>query len=346
MVAELATPPAQVSYVPSGPITATAGQTIRRVRITGASSGCIKVNNVVDVHIEDVILEGCGGHGVKLTNARRVNIVNSRITPKRTRSTLDTEHGVMIVGSTDVLVQGNVLREFESGVEVSQSTLSHSVSVIGNYMESPRGPYPRGQHVQFYPCNRDGQLSQRCEVTDNYFWTSEADHDGGSGQEDAVNAGSRSRHVYYARNYIVGGGAVSGCGLIVEGAGSDYALMEDNVLISTAGCGINIATAAYAIIRRNKLLGPFYTTISGSGNLGIGNWYSSGSSGCHDNQVYENTVANRLPTGAYNDIWLKSGCGFQSNNIKGSTAMALLTPKETKLPPPSARGIAPRRWPL
>jgi Right handed beta helix region len=337
--------PTPVVYTASGPITATAGQVIKRVRITGVSGGCIKVSNVTDVHIEDVILEGCGGHGVRLTNAHRVKIVNSRIMPKRTTTTLDTENGVMIVGSTDVLIQGNVFRDFESGVEVAQATTSHSIRVVGNYSEKPRGPFPRGQHVQFYPCNRDGPIARRCEVTDNHFWTDEADHFGGAGQEDAVNTGSHSTHVYYARNYIEGGGAATGCGLLVEGFGSNHALLEDNVLISTAGCGINITNAAFAVIRRNKLLGPFYTTFVDSGNVGIANWYHSGDTGCHDNQVYENIVANRLPTGSYSDIWLKSGCGSQTNNVKGSAATMALTPKETKLPPPSARGVAPKRWP-
>jgi hypothetical protein len=57
-----------------------------------------------------------------------------------------------------------------------------------------------------------------------------------------------------------------------------------------------------------------------------------------------NTVATKLTTGSYNDIWMKSGCGTQTNNAKGSTAEGQLTPKEQKLPPPSARGVAPKPW--
>jgi Right handed beta helix region len=337
-------PPTPPEYVASGPITATTGQLIKKIKITGASGGCIKVENVTDVHIEDVILDGCGGHGVRLTNAHRIRIVNSQIIPKRTKTTLETEHAVFVVGSSSVLIQGNVFKEFESGVEVAQSTLSHSIKVVGNYSENPRGPFPRGQHVQFYPCNKDGPVEQRCEVTDNHFYAEEADHSGGTGQEDAINTGSRSRHVYYARNYVEGGGAASGCGLLVEGEGTDYALLEDNVLIATAGCGVNIANAAFAIVRRNKLLGPFETVSTGSAQLGIGNWFKSGDSGCHDNEVYENVVANKLSTGSYNDIWLKGGCGVQTNNLKGSSAETALTPRETKLPPPSPRGVAPKPW--
>ncbi|HJY45641.1 MAG TPA: right-handed parallel beta-helix repeat-containing protein, partial [Propionibacteriaceae bacterium] len=338
------TPPPDGGYVDSGPVTATTGQTIRKIRITNASGGCIKVDGVTDVHIEDVILDGCGGHGVKVTNAHRVKIVNSQITPKRTKTTLETEHAVYIVGSTEVLVQGNVLKDFESGVEVAQSTSSHSIRVVGNYGENPKGPFPRGQFTQFYPCNKNGQIETRCEVTDNHFFTQEDDHHQGSGMEDALNTGSGSKHVYYARNYIEGGGASSGCGLLVEGQGTDYALLEDNILVSTAGCGVNIANSAYAVVRRNKALGPFETVASDSAQLGIGNWYKSGDTGCHDNEVYENTVANKLSTGSYNDIWMKGGCGTQTNNTKGSTAEAQLTPKEQKIPPPSARGVAPLPW--
>jgi hypothetical protein len=56
------------------------------------------------------------------------------------------------------------------------------------------------------------------------------------------------------------------------------------------------------------------------------------------------TVANTLTTGSYNDIWMKSGCGTQTNNAKGSTAEGQLTPKGQKLPPPSAKGVAPKPW--
>jgi hypothetical protein len=48
--------------------------------------------------------------------------------------------------------------------------------------------------------------------------------------------------------------------------------------------------------------------------------------------------------GGQSDIWLKSGCGTHTNNTKGSTAEDQLTPKEQKLPPPSARGVAPKPW--
>ena len=98
------------------------------------------------------------------------------------------------------------------------------------------------------------------------------------------------------------------------------------------------------MIRRNKLLGPFETVDPGSAQLGIGNWYHSGDTGGHDNLVEGNTVANKLTTGSYNDIGMKSGCGTQTNNTKGSTAEGQLTPKEQKLPPPSARGVAPKPW--
>ena len=314
------------------------------MKIAGVSGGCIIIDGVDNVTVEDVVLDGCGGHGVRIKNGTGHKIVNSQITPKRTRQDLETEHGVYITSATNVLVQGNVFRDFESGVEVAQSDSSHTIRVVGNYAEKPKGPFPRGQYVQMYPCNKNGPIEKRCEVTDNYFWTDEADHHHGAGMEDAVNAGSGSKHIYYARNYIEGGGGSSGCGLIVEGQGTDYAIMEDNILIATAGCGINVATAAYAHIRRNKLLGPFETVASDSAQLGIGNWYHSGDTGCHDNQVYENVVANKISTGSYNDIWLKSGCGTQTNNTKGSTAEGQLTPKETKLPPPSAKGVAPKPW--
>lgn len=327
------------NYQPSPAIVAVAGQTITKVRIENVSGGCIKVLGVANVTILDVQLVNCGGHAVRGDNASNLKVLNSLLDPGRVGTALDTEHGVYLTNSTNVLVQGNIIKHIESGVEVKGG---HTVKVVGNYIENPVGPFPRGQMTQMYPCNRDGAIGTRCEVTDNYFRIEpdEPDHHGGVGSEDAVNGGSRSMHLYYARNYIRGGGAVTGCGLLVEG-GSDNALLEDNILIETSGCGVNIAAAAFAVVRRNKALGPFYTTNALSANLGIGNWYAQGDTRCHDNQVYENIVANLLPTGSYNDIWMKSGCGTQSNNTKGAAALSLLTPIGTALPPPS---IPPLPW--
>ena len=132
------------TYTPSGPITATAGQTIKRVRIAGVSGGCIKVSNV-----DDVTHRGRDPGRLRRPwrphqQRHRHKIVNSRITPKRTKTTLDTENGVYIIERTDVLIQGNVFRDFESGVEVAQSDDLPLDQVVGNYSREAERARSRG----------------------------------------------------------------------------------------------------------------------------------------------------------------------------------------------------------
>jgi hypothetical protein len=239
------------------------------------------------------------------------------------------------------------LQNFESGVHVVGGK---RVTVRGNYGENPKGGFPRGQHVQMYPCNRDGVAADGCIVEGNYFVNNEGPEikiDDNLGVEDSINIGSRSMYAKIINNYVVGGRAYSGCGAIFEG-GTDHGLISGNVLIRTSGCGINLAAVAYATVENNKVLDPNlnpFDTISGSaaapGNIGIGAWYHPGDTRCHSNVVQNNTVSNLLPNGTYNDIWLKSGCGTQTNNTKGSAARALLVPEATFLPPPA---IPPIPW--
>jgi parallel beta-helix repeat protein len=341
-------PPAPSGYTPSGPLVATTGQTITGIRITGAGTTCIKMQDVSNVIINNVQLENCGGHGVSIINSTNIKVVNSLIAPGRTSTTLDSQNAVHVRDSVDVLVQGNILKEFESGVHVVGGK---RVTVKGNYGESPKGPFPRGQFVQMYPCNRDGIQADGCIVEGNYFFADEPASvkiDDRLGVEDAINVGSRSMWAKIINNYVKGGRAMSGCGAIFEG-GVDRGLISGNVIIRTSGCGINVVAAAWNTVENNKVLDPNlnpYDTISGSpaapGNIGIGGWYHPGDTRCHDNVVQNNIVSNLLPNGTYNDIWGKSGCfSVNTGNTKGSAARALLVPEATFLPPPA---IPPIPW--
>jgi Right handed beta helix region len=335
------TPPVDNDYPLSDPIVATSGQHIQKIRITGCPSHAITIKNATDVTIEDVQLEETGGHGIYLSNAQRVTIVNSLIRPKRTKTALDSQHAICVRdGSTDILIQGNIMKDYESGVHVMGG---HSVTIRGNYGEFPKGPFPRGQHVQCYPVNQNGPNGQGPIIEDNYFVSEQGQEpiNDKTGVEDAINIGAQSAYARILRNYVIGGRAMSGCGIILEG-GCDHGLIQGNTLIRTSQVGVNVVNSAYAIVEGNKALD---TNLSADdpnlGNLGLGAWYHTGDTGCHDNIYRQNIVSNKLASGSYNDIWLKGGCGTQTDNIKGSAARAQLTPEAEKLPPPS---IPPKPW--
>jgi hypothetical protein len=272
-----------------------------------------------------------------------VKIVNSLIRPKRTKTTLDTQHAICVRdGCTDLLVHGNILKDFESGVHV---TGGHTVRIIGNYGEYPKGPFPRGQHVQCYPVNKNGPNGQGAVIEANYFVSEQGSEpiNDKKGVEDAINIGSQSAYARIVGNYVIGGRAMSGCGIILEG-GCDHGLIQGNTLIRTSQVGVNVVNSAYAVVEANKALD---TNLSHDdpnlGNLGLGVWYHTGDTGAHDNVFRDNIVSNKLANGNYNDIWIKGGSasGTQTNNTKGDAARALLTPEAEKLPPPP---IPPQPW--
>jgi hypothetical protein len=91
-------------------------------------------------------------------------------------------------------------------------------------------------------------------------------------------------------------------------------------------------------VEHNQILDPNLPPPA-TGNIGLGAFYKTGQTGCHSNLYRNNVVSNRLPSGAYNDIWLKSGCGTQVDNLKGDAARARLTPEAEKLPMPSPRTV-------
>ena len=335
--------PPMPDYVVSGPITATAGQHIKRVRITGCAGTAITIRNVSDVMIEDVQIDDTGGHGVLIDNCHDIMIVNSFIRTRRTKTTLDTQLGICIRNNSyDILIQGNVFKECESSVH---ATGGKRIVMRGNYSEYPAGPFPRGQHIQVYPCNPNGPDGDGVVIEDNYFVAesgSEPINDR-VGVEDAINIGKTSAYAKVYRNYIIGGRAESGCGILFEG-NSDHGHVKDNIMIRTSQVGCNIVESAYAIVENNKALDTNLSAEPNSenlGNLGLGGWYHTGDTGCHDNVFRNNIVSNKLASGKYNDIWLKGGCGTQTDNTKGDAARALLTPENEKMPPPP---IPPKPW--
>lgn len=329
----------------SPPITATAGQIIRGVKITSTSGPCITVNNVADVWIDNVELGPCAGNGVKITGsgATGIRVTNSVIHTERTG---DSGVGVWIQDASDVLVQGNQLLYNGSGVYAINAS---SIRVIGNYGLNPRGPFPRGQHVQF-------NNVQGGEITDNF---GEAKTTGVLFQpdiEDTLNI-YKSSDILVARNYMLGPApgqnpGATGCGVIIGDSGGDRNIVEDNTLIKTGQCGVGVAGGKDSIVRRNKILDPNFS--GGSGNVGIYVANYSSPLACSGHTVAENIVSNKLPSGAYNDIWFSSSssCGTVNQtpaNIKGDAARVLLTPEADKLPrpaiPPKPYGLVPEASP-
>ncbi len=313
------------------------GVTIRGVRIQNPSGRCVQIRNASNIVIEDSEIGPCAGNGVEITNSHNVTVRDNYVHTERSgATTMNSGLGVHIITSSQILVQGNRFERNETSVY--GYTPGHSIRVVGNYSLNPLGPYPRGQHVQLWSCNKGGPLEQRCEVSSNY---GRLDPERGSvlgatHTEDMINVG-KSNYFLVEDNYVIGGDSASGCGIIVEGPAS-YTTIRDNVVIRTAQCGIGVSNSDHTLVESNRVLDTNLVALGlTSGNVGIYVWRKSDSTDyCYNNTVQRNIVSNRFPDGKYNDLYLSTRCTntVKLDNITGSAARSLLTPEADKLPPP------------
>jgi nitrous oxidase accessory protein NosD len=315
------------------------GVTIRGVRIQNPSGRCVQIRNSSNIVVEASEIGPCAGNGVEITNSHNVTVRDNYVHTERSGSSkINTGLGVHIITSSQILVQGNRFERNETSVY--GYTPGHSIRVVGNYSLNPLGPYPRGQHVQLWSCNKSGPMEQRCEVSANYgrLDPERGAKLGATHTEDMINIG-KSNYALIEDNYLVGGDSPSGCGIIVEGP-SSFTTIRDNVVIRTAQCGIGVANADHTLVDGNRVLDTNLVALglTTGGNIGIYVWRKSDSpSYCYSNTVQRNIVSNRFPDGRYNDLNLSSRCTgtVKQDNITGAAARSLLTPESEKLPPPS-----------
>ena len=138
----------------SGPIsTSQNGQIIANCRITsGASGNGITVNHD-DVIIRNVEILHAGGHGILLRGADRTRIENANIrytnAPSAGANT-GQHNNIQCNSSADVVITRVRLRDGSSGIHTIACPRVH-VSFVEGY--NFRGPFPRGQVVQFDTSN-------------------------------------------------------------------------------------------------------------------------------------------------------------------------------------------------
>ena len=133
----------------SAPITATQnGQVIENVRIRATNGPAIKVKGFSNVIIRNVEIDHEGGLGIECLNADNLTIENVSITHIGAGSPLSStnENNIYCFSSNGVIIKNVRLRGGSSGIYMLESPNAH-LSFIEGY--DFRGPFPRGQLVQF-----------------------------------------------------------------------------------------------------------------------------------------------------------------------------------------------------
>ena len=227
-----------------------------------ASDGgdCIRVIGGLDVILRRNQVGPCGGDGVHITGGTGNKVLDSYVhTDHRptAASCCDVNEGVRVDDyASYVLIAGNVIAFSESNIELYAA--SH-VTVDGNYLLNPLGPFPRGQNFQSID-------SAYVSVTRNYaVSTTNPKLPFAADQEDSINFYYTSGALAQA-NYVVGGVSSSGCAIIAD-AHTIGARFIGNIVFDSGECGIAISSGLNQVVSSNWVLN--LDPIAGGGNVGI-----------------------------------------------------------------------------
>ena len=222
------------------------GQTFNNYQISTTSGNCVSMVGVTNVTFQNSRVGPCQGQGINIdNNSTNVKIYDNYIHVDNLASgCCDTRDGVKIAGTSSfVTVKGNVIAYNESNIRIQGG--ANNITVDGNFLLNPRGPFPRGQHLQ-------AEAASNITVQYNYGLSTQSGHTFNADQEDAINSYNSSSMIAQF-NFIQGGDSPSGCAFLCDDR-STSCQFNDNTMYNTGQCGIGIATGTNVQVRRNKLL--------------------------------------------------------------------------------------------
>jgi hypothetical protein len=304
----------------------------------GVPIDCVVIIDSTNITIEDSQIGPCGGNGIHIYNSSAPvtsgiyifdNYIHTETHDPNPNDCCDNNDGVFVDGTSQVTIQGNVIAYGESNIEANGATGTVAgVTVVGNFLLNPRGGNPsyRGQNFQAWDATNvvvlnNYTLSSRDKT--KYLYADD--------QEDSINFGTGTGFLA-SHNYITGGHSPSGCGLIAD-EGANSILFLGNQLFNTGQCGIGIASGNNQLVDHNELFEA--VPISGGGNTAVYVW-NQYSEACGPVAVTHNIATEILKDGTYNSFWYGGGCDplTRYGNTWDAAAQKLLTPPETKMPPP------------
>jgi hypothetical protein len=270
------------------------GQIIEGVRIRGALGACIVIaDGSTEIVIRNSELIDCGGPGIDIMASQGVRIESVRI--------VNTTGPAVALSD----VQNAEVRDsyFERNASALYAHQSSGVQFKRNFVRNVKGPFPRGQMVQFDKVVGAGN-SVLCNVVVN--------EPGLSAPEDAINMfrtnGTPESPVQISFNKIIGGGpSESGGGILAGDYGGKHITISDNVLIDPGQYGIAIAGGEHITIIRNRVLAKRQSF----NNVGLYVWRVAPEGGpCADHTVRDNEISYINGSGKWNPNWNARNCGL------------------------------------
>lgn len=275
--------PSVTSFTSSGPIVARTGQVIEKMRITSSSGSCITipagVNNVI---IRDSEIGPCGQPGD--TSAKGVDV---------------------LAGAYNITVQRNYIHDMATALYAAGAR--HPIIFDRNNVTNIRGPFPRGQMVQFNSVKSGSSSSKiTCNVSDvqNATYRNVEDH---INMFDSPGVSSTDR-TEIAYNRIRGGHPTSNSGtaiMVGDGSSGGNVSVHHNTVVNVRNVGIGVAGGTNIAVESNRVYmdrSVIYT------NVGMYVW-SQGGGSCSGHSVKGNRAWVASSNGSQNPWWNGGNCG-------------------------------------
>jgi len=308
---------------PSGPIVINGqnGTTIQGLRITSTTGDCVTIVNSTNITIQNSEIGPCSGgstaNGINISGGSGIAVYDSYIHPETlSGNCCDFHDGIFIHnGTKSVTVQGNVIAYGESNIEAQGV---NGITLSGNFLLNPRGPFPRGQNFQCWNGCAAATISNNYTLssvdTTRYLYP--------ENQEDSINFGYTNGALVQG-NFVTGGHSASGCGLMADDSANSMQF-KNNMLLNAGQCGIGIADGTNQIVDSNKVFNT--NPVSGGGNTAIYVWKQY-TAACGPTTVSNNVADEIKPDGTHSGYWDGSGCfATPTNNTFGQAADSMLTP--------------------
>lgn len=314
-------------------ITLTASEAIKWDDQKGKTLDALKIDadaSIILWHCSDITITTCQLHSIELADCQRITIRNCWIHDSK-------RIAIAASASQQITVQGCRLENVCSGLYVENS---QGIQVIGNFTRNVKGPFPRGQMVQFDNVRGPGNV-----IRGNY-----AINDAGkSCPEDVINIymshGEAKSPILVEDNYLLGdatkgseGKSKTGSGIMLADCGGAHQVCRRNVIVDAGQVGLGVAGGTDIRVEDNLVLGGK----SQVSNSGLYVWNQSKAPSSHI-RVARNRVQWINNEGENTSWWDGGGSGpveLIDNHFADATLAKAIPPP----PPPSQAPMPPQPW--
>jgi parallel beta-helix repeat protein len=281
--------------------------------LTYTRSNVINLSNAHDLIIKGKAISGGSTAAIYLFNCSNIHITQNKLYNS-------TDVGIHLVNCKNITIDYNYFTNVSTGVYAEQIA-GGGIIVNNNQFLDMKGPFPRGQFVQFNKVSgANNSISyNKCENIA-----------GESFPEDGISLyksnGTPASAILVKGNWIRGGGpSSSGGGIMLGDNGGSYLMATDNILVDPGQYGMAISGGDHNTIVNNTI----YGRSQHFSNVGL---YVAGMSGfsCKNSIVKGNKIRYLNSKNYENDSWLgpnaDAPAGWHSN-VFGAGISASVLPK-------------------